>query len=170
MASAKGQVGKAIINKLAKKTVKSRTGAAISATSRAARNVKAVGGIAKLEAKDALIKAGSSKAGKKAKAGVGVLAGKNVKRAKEMALNAKTLKGQSRAVKAVTGQKRKTAVARAGVAAGAAAIGGAAYAKSKSGSKSVGSKVKSAASTAKRKTQAGYKMVYGKLKRVRAGR
>lgn len=163
---------KAVVGAL-KKGVKKAAGKAlgtkggtklIGGAKRAAGNVKAVGGIAKLEAKDALIKAGSSKAGKKAKAGVGVLAGKNVKRAKEMALNAKTLSGQSRAVKAVTGQKRKTAVARAGVAAGAAAIGGAAYAKSKSG------KSKSVVAKAKGKVQAGYKMVYGKLKRVKAGR
>lgn len=111
------------------------------------------------------IRAGVKKTAKTTKGAVGVLAGKNVKRAKEMALNAKTLNSQSRAVKAVTGSKRKTAAARAGVAGVAAAVGGGAYAKSKSG-KSTGSKIKSAASTAKRKVQAGYKMVYGKLKRV----
>lgn len=109
--------------------------------------------------------AGIVKAGK-ASAGKVLTNAKNVVKSK-----ATTLSG-SRVKKAVNNTESYRELARtqtarkkvAGVAAGAAAVSGAAYAKSKSG------KPKSIVAKAKSKIQAGYKMVYGKLKRVKAGR
>lgn len=190
MASATGQIGKAVLSKLAKR---SGSGAKKAVANKAKKeyiksNVKAAGGIAKLSAKDALIKAGSTKTGTKVKnavkSGIGkanVLSGKNIKTAAAKNTG-NTTKAAKRKIKGVLAATNATKVARKGakkMAAKGAAVAGVAAAagtgvqarrKSVAESKTLGGRAKSALSTAKRKTQAGYKVVFGKLQRLKKGR
>jgi hypothetical protein len=127
---------------------------AVGGAKRLAGNIKAAGGIAKLEGKDA-----ARKVAKKAANAVGVVAGSNFRKAKAV-VSATSGKTKSAAVKNMLKQGRKTMAARAGIAAVGAAGVTAANAKTtkKTSNKYV--------TKAKSKLQSGYKMVYGKLKRV----
>lgn len=164
MASAKGQVGKAIISKLAKR---STAGAKKAVASKAKKAAK------KTPLKAAISKAGASKGGKILKNAGNVIKSKATTLSGSRVKNAVNNTDSYRQL-ARTQTARKKVAAVAGAAAAGAAVGSKIKSDRKNSitiggktlrSKNIG-KAKDAVASGKRKVAAGYKYVYGKLKRV----